>query len=165
MEAFVHYDQQFAARWYDTAYAPHDPMWRSLPPHDQFGYTVPIVAVTSNDTHESSSKKERLCDAGTKCQKVGPGTSIPIAPVNFTCGAHLFEPIILLPKDKRAISTILARLQGLHAFQKCQILMVRTTTSVFTVLFQIRTIVVRHHVVRSICFSFDHSSSSSGPFC
>jgi hypothetical protein len=32
VEAFARYDLQFAARWYDAAFSPYDPTWKSPPP-------------------------------------------------------------------------------------------------------------------------------------
>jgi hypothetical protein len=55
MEAFTRYDLQFAACWYEAAYCPHDPTWRSQPPLDQFVFTAaPIPQAVSVETRDSS---------------------------------------------------------------------------------------------------------------
>jgi hypothetical protein len=119
MDAFARYDLQFAARWYDAAYSPHDPTWRSLPPPDQFVYTAPIPTASPSEPRDSTSKRDRTArDSGTKRQKATLSTSASKAPVDFTCGAHLFEPIVPLPKDKPAITSILSRLQRSTRFPK-----------------------------------------------
>jgi hypothetical protein len=60
IKAFTCYDLQFAARWYKAAYSPHDPMWCSQPPPDQFVFVAPpITQVLSAKPRESSRKQEK----------------------------------------------------------------------------------------------------------
>jgi hypothetical protein len=41
IDAFARYNLQFATRWYNATYSPHDPTWCSQPPPDQFVYVPP----------------------------------------------------------------------------------------------------------------------------
>jgi hypothetical protein len=126
MEAFTRYDLQFAARWYEAAYSPHDPTWRSQPPPDQFVFvTPPIPPAISVEPREPSRKQqqherqqERLRDP-IKRPKLESVKAIQKA-ADFTSGAYLFEPVVPLPKDQPAITTILARLKKGARFPKVQ---------------------------------------------
>jgi hypothetical protein len=63
MEAFTRYDLQFAARWYDAAYSPHDPTWRSPPPVDQFVFQAitvpPVVSAEPRDSGRPQRQPQR----------------------------------------------------------------------------------------------------------
>jgi hypothetical protein len=62
MEAFTHYDLQFAARWYNAAYSPHDPTWHSQPPADQFVFsattTLPAIPAEPPDSGRNQRQTE-----------------------------------------------------------------------------------------------------------
>jgi hypothetical protein len=100
VEAFARYDLQFVARWYQQAYSPYDPSWKALPPQDQFLYIAPSAAIkVEKPAREASSKRLKLSEACKAPQAA-----------DFISGTHLVEPTVPLPKDKPAITTILARL-------------------------------------------------------
>jgi hypothetical protein len=100
VDAFTRYDSQFVARWYQQAYSPYDPSWKAQPPQDQFVPTAPIVGVKI---------KKQAREAGNKHLKLSESRKAPQA-TDFISGSHLMEPVVPLPKDKLAITTILARL-------------------------------------------------------
>jgi hypothetical protein len=60
--------------------------------------------------------RKRDCDP-KKCPKLESVNAIKAA-ADFICGAHLFEPVVPLPKDQPAITTILARLKKGTRFPK-----------------------------------------------
>jgi hypothetical protein len=128
MEAFTRYDLQFAARWYEAAYSPHDPTWRSQPPPDQFVFTAPptppiVCAVPARDSTRRQPAQERQPDRmdrsrePTRRPKLSSIRDIQRA-ADFTSSASLFEPVVPLPKDQPAITTILARLKKGARFPK-----------------------------------------------
>jgi hypothetical protein len=96
VEAFARYDLQFTARWYDLTRHPHDASWQSQPPPDHFLVApAPTVLVKQEPREKLSNKRLKTTDP-----KVA----------DFINPAHLFEAIVPLPRDKPAITTILARL-------------------------------------------------------
>ena len=125
MEAFTRYDLQFAARWYEAAYSPHDPTWRSQPPPDQFVFApTSLPKALPVEPREPTRKQlqhnrqhERARDPAIKRPKLESVKDIQKA-ADFTSGAHLFEPVVPLPKDHPAITTILARLKRGTRFPK-----------------------------------------------
>jgi hypothetical protein len=117
IDAFARYDLQFAARWYDAAYSPHDATWRSQPPPDQFVYVPPTVAPSiQQERREPSARRDR--DRETNKRPRLASVQTIKAAADFTCGAHLFDPVVPLPKDQPAITTILARLKKGTRFPK-----------------------------------------------
>jgi hypothetical protein len=109
VDTFPRYDQQFVARWYDTALSPYDLIWKSLPPPDQFVQNpAPAVKVKQESRETRSSKRDRTTAA--KCLKTGEVSSHKV-PADYISGSHLFEAIVPLPHGKPAITTMMARLK------------------------------------------------------
>jgi hypothetical protein len=101
VEAFARYDIQFVSRWYQQAYSPYDPSWKAVPPLDQFVAPPAPVKVEKQPPSgaASASKRIKLSDS-RKAQQAA----------NFVNSSTLIEAIVPLPKDKPAITSILARL-------------------------------------------------------
>jgi hypothetical protein len=117
LDGFTRYDLHFATRWYDVAYSPHDLTWRSQPPQDQFVHVPHVVTPkVAADKRDPGIKKEREQES-KKRPKLESVQAIKAA-ADFNCGAHLFMPIIPLPKDQPAITTILSCLTKGTCFLK-----------------------------------------------
>jgi hypothetical protein len=101
VEAFARYDLQFTARWYDLTRHPHDASWQSQPPPDHFQSAplAPHAAVKQ----EGRGKGDR--DTPTKRLK-----TTDLKGADYISNAPLFDPVVPLPRDKPAITTLIARL-------------------------------------------------------
>jgi hypothetical protein len=102
VEAFARYDLQFTARWYDLTRHPHDLSWQSQPPPDHFLHASPAPA-TQVKTEPRLGRDREL--QANKRLKLAANTT-----ADFISQANLFEPIVPLPRDKPAITSLIARL-------------------------------------------------------